>query len=1171
MPEQNTVQEILQIIVRDEDFKRHQKDVDGYGRKSQAAFKKAGQAAKRWLQGAAVGAVLALGVAMHQATRRSADYSAAIAETGNLTNATAQEIEHMKRAVLGFYREIPAGSLENYTDAFYNISSSGFAGAAGLRALEQSGKLAAATATDVGTSAAVTTKVLNTYELGIESVVDVSDKLVATVAEAEANLGQLAGALPTVTTAAKSANLELDETLAVTARLTKTSKSADVATTQFAGLLTQLEANAAEIRKLGIDVNDFGLTTGGLIETLFLLDEALEGNQSRLRDYLRDVEAVRGAKALLQAGADELYRSMNAIDESAGETERDFASMREEAKLAGEALRNELNARFIELGDRLLPTVNKALGKTLSLIANIDTLAGLAEHTDMVASLADQYLRLVELTPLRDIPVDLTSLDAVRDQIRVVKDEIEQVEAIVFDPLGGFERGVQSVTLREQLDILHKIEVRLRFRRDLLRQAQDLLEETTEAQEEEAEAVEAVATAATDLSKSIAHAAEQAARLREEAALASDPDIARKLTQQAMAWERIAEARKDLAERPGDPQRGLLPPSAEAAGPRGLDLDVRDLKLVGQEIGLSISYARTQLEKYSRARDDAFGDEARAAAQQEVDIWEAILEGLRPIEGALENAEGAAEEFGRTLVGALDQSLGAITNLLQAFGLIDARMAATLHSVRDAVRGIQDIAKASAAGVSAGAGPWIAAASAVASVIGGLVSAIRKRGEEERRAAEQRAQQTKELAEALERASDRIASAADRWAESARRAEHVSTADQEAARDPARRILSAPGKFRQLENDPQLGHSQRAGILQQARADLLAIDPLLPDIDIEEWLDALGPGGLSLSALEELLAGPFGDALRDILAPVGEFRDTVTGAVREFDVFLRFLGGEATEALKKFIDRLLKIEDLDPELAAKLEEARALDLSTAEGRAQLDAIIAYIAANPAIWGGLTPDQIFEVLGTLQRGSQEAASGASGGGRTTRDVRTARQITEITGSELVAIQREALVVLRDILDAVRRRRASTPIGFGGPRGNLPLWGPPEEEKPPFHDELELIPPKKPPKEPPFIPPKEPGPFGGPRGNLPLWIPTPDPPPIRLPVHVVPAAPLASVGAPTSASGISVSVDSVDANFKGSPTEWSPEEIDDASYLIGRKIVDEIRDRLGTRRHIDRPHR
>ncbi len=207
--------------------------------------------------------------------------------------------------------------------------------------------------------------------------------------------------------------------------------------------------------------------------------------------------------------------------------------------------------------------------------------------------------------------------------------------------------------------------------------------------------------------------------------------------------------------------------------------------------------------------------------------------------------------------------------------------------------------------------------------------------------------------------------------------------------------------------------------------------------DLEERFDALvaalepqyGRESAIARAIAELLqpreAGQQGlEAILDALTrQLGGFSDTLEGAIARLRLLTEFGLAGAQEAFDQFVSDLLSLE-LGDALREQLEQLQGLDITTEEGRARLQEIIAAIAAmvgpGSLLFEQLTPEQIEDLLRSLQQ-FVEGGSVVIGEGRAA-SAAVSRVITEVQANRLLAYQDELVWLARRQLGALQSQVA-----------------------------------------------------------------------------------------------------------------------------------------------------
>lgn len=406
----------------------------------------------------------------------------------------------------------------------------------------------------------------------------------------------------------------------------------------------------------------------------------------------------------------------------------------------------------------------------------------------------------------------------------------------------------------------------------------------------------------------------------------------------------------------------------------------------------------------------------------------------------------------RKVIGELDELLGLLGSARDLFGRIGATSLASVVGEIEAVVGAlrrakaiqEEIASDQLTGDAAKLATLSAGIGVFAAVAGGIVSlgrAINAHAEGQRRLAEATRQaglRFKEATEALlavrpggDLTPEQVEELRAAWDRMQARLGTGGSAPGDSTLNGSRNFAFETFFLPQLQAMQEAGLPTLQGIDIEAAWD--AFRDAMPDATIQDFLDHLG--------LTDFFAG-LGDMH-------GEYANTVDGAVAALERFRRFVSDDLNAALQLFIDKLLAggAGRMSPEVEALLEEARALDLTTAAGRERLEEIIAVIASMPAsAFPGMSPEDVDRLLGGLE---SLLDGGAKGAGQTSQSVQVARTITEVQANELLLLQHAQLTVQREMRDLLARmsaqavapglRQAADVAGGAAGGGGAVGWG------------------------------------------------------------------------------------------------------------------------------------
>lgn len=448
----------------------------------------------------------------------------------------------------------------------------------------------------------------------------------------------------------------------------------------------------------------------------------------------------------------------------------------------------------------------------------------------------------------------------------------------------------------------------------------------------------------------------------------------------------------------------------------------------------------------------------------------AIMVRLRP---ETDKTEKSVAKLSDTLSGIAD-AVDSVLNLASAFGDVSSEIQNVVRGASSAARGIASIKRLQEDKVSFTSNPLafatggLAVASGVITIGKGIIDILRKgsRERQQRWLADMEAQREQirkleELKKSIEENTHRVSTAIEEMFKSAQIGSSISGSQAVKARglvnqfelDRAtalglisnyeQEIIRLRDLMSQAQSQEEIDHYdfliqlEQQKIQEQHEAVSKAFKSLLKDferlgikefenLNLSELFEQLLESGMSSSdAIQAMLDGTapgleigMKEFIERLTGNLGGFSNTVEGAIAKLRFLTEYMGFEAPEAFKAFIDMLIgSVEGLSDEMKSILDEASGLDITTDEGRTRLNEIIAEVAAaiamggNTALLGGLSASQLEEILGALQG----LASGTgSGGSEYSRSVQIARSITEIQANEVVALLDEIAFLLGRIL-------------------------------------------------------------------------------------------------------------------------------------------------------------
>lgn len=327
----------------------------------------------------ALGVAVAAGLAYSIA--KAAEFDKEMRNVNSLMHLSEQQFAALEKQVISMSTRLPQ-SATTLAAGLYDITSSGFSGAEGLKVLDASARAASAGLTDTATSANAITAVLNAYGLSAKSAADVSDTLFQTVNLGVVSFDELASQIGDVVGTAASAKVEIDEVGAAIAAMTLSGISGAEATTSLNQLIISLVKPSKELaalyNEMGYESGAAALEQKGLYGVMRDVGVATDGNVESLLKLFPNIRASRGAFALLAAEGQNYRKTQQGIADENNRAGATQAALNEQMKGTSAQLAiigNKLNAVAIGVGVAVLPAFNDLLAGATDLGESIGHLA----------------------------------------------------------------------------------------------------------------------------------------------------------------------------------------------------------------------------------------------------------------------------------------------------------------------------------------------------------------------------------------------------------------------------------------------------------------------------------------------------------------------------------------------------------------------------------------------------------------------------------------------------------------------------------------------------------------------------------------------------------------------------------------------------------------------------
>ena len=342
--------------------------LDGFAARSLPA--KAGLLALG-VAGAAAGALLVGGLAA--AGAEALKFDAAMANVNSIALMSTGELRATGDQLVSLSRTLPQ-SATTLAQGLYDVASSGFMGADGMKVLTASAISASAGMSTTAVAARAITAVLNAYHLPASKAADVSDILFSTVKLGVITFEQLSHTAGEYIGTAQALGVSFAETGAAVATMTLNGVAAEQVGTALNGTLTKLivpsKALAPLLKAAGYESGTAAIKALGLAGVMNLIAKETGGSAEAMQAMFPDIQALQGALALT-SNQGKIYNDVTAqiVDPTrrAGAAAAALAEQSKSASYQLTILRNSAMSVGLNAGRALMPYLAQAAGALAGL------------------------------------------------------------------------------------------------------------------------------------------------------------------------------------------------------------------------------------------------------------------------------------------------------------------------------------------------------------------------------------------------------------------------------------------------------------------------------------------------------------------------------------------------------------------------------------------------------------------------------------------------------------------------------------------------------------------------------------------------------------------------------------------------------------------------------------
>lgn len=331
----------------------------------------------------AIGAGVVLG-AFGKCVSTAAGFEDQMAKVAAISRASADELQALeaKARDLGATTQFTASEV---AQAEQYLAMAGFTVQENIAALPGVLNLAAATATDLGRAADISSDIMGAFGLQASEMTRVADTLALTCAQANTDMEKLGDTMKYCAPVAKKAGLSLEETAAMAGLLGDVGIKGSQAGTTLKAMLNKMAAPTSEatklLQKLGVTTKDAAGNLRSPIQVLGELTSKMKGMGSA--DQIEAMKKIVGEEAM--AGFSELLNQADGAGKLMGKIENllkgegTAAEMaaRQNDSLAGDlrGLGSAFESVQITVGKLFIPILRKVVSGITAVIRIIDKFA----------------------------------------------------------------------------------------------------------------------------------------------------------------------------------------------------------------------------------------------------------------------------------------------------------------------------------------------------------------------------------------------------------------------------------------------------------------------------------------------------------------------------------------------------------------------------------------------------------------------------------------------------------------------------------------------------------------------------------------------------------------------------------------------------------------------------
>lgn len=306
---------------------------------------------------------------LNDVTEESRSFGGAMAAANTMAGKSGQDFANLKDQVSELAGKIPI-ARDELANGLYQVVSNGVPENNWITFLNKSARASVGGLADLGETVKVTSNIIKNYGLDWDAAGSIQDKIQLTAKNGVTSFGELAQALPRVTSQASTLGVSVDELMATFGTLTNVSGNTAEVSTQLAAIFTALikpSSEAAEMaQQMGIQFDAASIkAAGGMEQFLVSLDKSVKQyaassgmlEQEIYGKLFGSAESLRALTPLTGKLAEKFRENVADMKNSAGTIDKVFGIM----SSTGAATLQMLNNKLGKFRDMVQASIGNAL------------------------------------------------------------------------------------------------------------------------------------------------------------------------------------------------------------------------------------------------------------------------------------------------------------------------------------------------------------------------------------------------------------------------------------------------------------------------------------------------------------------------------------------------------------------------------------------------------------------------------------------------------------------------------------------------------------------------------------------------------------------------------------------------------------------------------------------